>query len=182
MRTKNSSGFSLVELMMAVAIIGILASTALPAYNDYIIRARILEGISLVGPAKVEIVIGASTEQSLMLIANQWNTQDRYNGTTPTSKYVDSITINNTSGVILIDFNENTIGLSSSADQLTLTPSVITNTGTIVSLATALATGRINQIDWACASSNNTRATSRGLVVTPPDNPLPEKLTPKECR
>jgi type IV pilus assembly protein PilA len=49
---KMQQGFTLIELMIVVAIIGILAAVALPAYQDYTIRAQVSEGASLMGGAK----------------------------------------------------------------------------------------------------------------------------------
>lgn len=55
---KRSHGFTLIELMIVVAIIGILASLAISAYQTYTVRAQIAEGINFAGSAKVHVVDG----------------------------------------------------------------------------------------------------------------------------
>lgn len=52
---KNMQGFTLIELMIVIAILGILMAIAIPAYQDYAVRAKVSEGINLAGAAKLAV-------------------------------------------------------------------------------------------------------------------------------
>lgn len=63
-------GFTLIELMIVVAIIGILAAIALPAYQDYTIRAKVQEGTSMASPVRSAVAIACSEGTDLTTLSN----------------------------------------------------------------------------------------------------------------
>lgn len=124
-------GFTLIELMIVVAIIGILAAVALPAYQDYTTRAKMSEVIVMASPAKLAV---AETASSLGTLASVTSTNSGYifPGTT---KYV--------SGIV--------IAASAASATVTATSTVPNATGDIVLTGTPVGTSA--QLTWVCASS-----------------------------
>jgi type IV pilus assembly protein PilA len=87
-------GFTLIELMIVVAIIGILAAVALPAYQDYTIRAKVTEGISLASGAKVAVTENAANAQAF---SSGWAKP------LPTAAVKD-VSVDDSTGVITVKF------------------------------------------------------------------------------
>jgi len=89
----NQSGFTLIELMIVIAIIGILASVAISSYQTYTVRAQVTEGLSLAGNAKVPIVDAFTvTGEAPANRAEAGMTPDPRDTST---KYVQSVSIEN---------------------------------------------------------------------------------------
>lgn len=69
MQMQKQKGFTLIELMIVVAIIGILAAIAIPAYQDYTIRARVTEALSVAGAAKTTVSENISNAGGVLPVA-----------------------------------------------------------------------------------------------------------------
>ncbi len=66
----NTAGFTLIELMIVVAVVGILAAVAIPSYRDYVARAHISEGLALIGPVKNAVAEYYAVNGGLPQVAN----------------------------------------------------------------------------------------------------------------
>jgi len=102
---KNMKGFTLIELMIVIAILGILMAIAIPAYQDYTVRAKVSEGMNLAGAAKLAV---AETRQTSSRFLTGGNVS--YGLRTAASirgNNVSSVAIG-TNGTILITYSNDT--------------------------------------------------------------------------
>ncbi len=131
---KKQQGFTLIELMIVVAIIGILAAIAIPAYQDYTIRAQVSEGLSLSGGAKT--AVAEFFQDSGGFPGN--NVQAGIsNSNEITGKYVTDVAVGG-NGVITVTYG-NDANINIENELLTLTPD---------------GSGG-GSVQWACASGSS---------------------------
>jgi type IV pilus assembly protein PilA len=156
MRTKIQQGFTLIELMIVIAIIGILAAIAIPAYQNYTIRAQVTEGLTLADGWKTAI-------SEYYANVGSWPTVTSLTGTTASiGKYESSVTVT-TGSVILITYGGQA---NSKISGFTLSLVPYTNTN--------------NDVLWQCGTAAAPSAGSVATGATVQTTVLPQYL-PTSC-
>ena len=114
---KQQKGFTLIELMIVIAIIGILAAIAIPAYQDYTIRSKVSEGLNLAGAAK--LAVSETYDSTGGFPSAQASYGLPATITSINGNYVTSISVTG-SGLITIMYNNGNLGGTSTADGMTM--------------------------------------------------------------
>jgi type IV pilus assembly protein PilA len=164
---KNQAGFTLIELMIVIAILGILAAIAIPAYQDYSVRAKVSEAINVASPAKLAVAEYLSAE-------GEWPTNRTAAGVADVdSKYVDELTIIGATGIPTDLNGAVTARIYVDVDRVeTGVDAVIGSAQTMYIELTAGAVA--GAVDWACTVTTDTSGTAAGAGL--------QRLVPSSCR
>jgi type IV pilus assembly protein PilA len=164
--------------MIVVAIIGILAAIALPAYQDYTVRTKISEGLVLAGSAKTTVseAYQSGGVTGLQAASTAWNTDFAANGKT---KYVSAMATNTANGEITITYDTTANGISQlgAANVMCLTPYV-----TVAGAKVALSGGGSGSIDWGCSGAGNTTANNAGMPAIACAGSVAARYSPTQCK